>query len=142
MQHGYIDGIVDRSKLRTLVAIMLDLLGQQYRLTSPDKGSKQTLLEPQQSDAWDYVRLARHEDRPTSSDYIRTVFSNFVEIHGDRTSSDDESVICGFGQLGGQTIMVVGPRAAQNIGKRCLSGRLPQGTAGIRYGKKSSGCQS
>ena len=117
MQNGFIDGIADRSKLRTLVAIMLDLLGQQYRLTSPDKGSKQTLLEPQQSDAWDYVRLARHEDRPTSSDYIRNVFSNFVEIHGDRTSSDDESVICGFCQLGGQTIMVVGQERHRTSGQ-------------------------
>ena len=137
MQNGFIDGIVDRSKLRTLVAIMLDLLGQQYRLTSPpDKGSKQTLLEPQQSDAWDYVRLARHEDRPTSSDYIRIVFSNFVEIHGDRTSSDDDSVICRFRSVGRTNDNGGGSRAAQNIGKRCLSGRLPQGTAGIRYGRK------
>ena len=86
---------------------MLDLLGRQYRLTSSDQGSKQ-VLEPQQTDAWDYVQLARHIDRPTSSDYIRSTFGNFVEIHGDRASADDESVICGFGQLGGQTIMVVG----------------------------------
>ena len=105
--NGLIDGIVDRSKLRTLLAIMLDLLGQQYKLTSSNKGHKQT-VEPQRTDAWDYVRLARHEDRPTSSDYIRNLFGSFVEIHGDRASDDDESVICGFGQLGGQTIMAVG----------------------------------
>ena len=107
LRNGLIDGIVDRSKLRNLLAIMLDLLGQQYRLTSSDKGHKQT-VEPQRTDAWDYVRLARHEDRPTSSDYIRNMFGNFVEIHGDRANEDDESVICGFGQLGGQTIMAVG----------------------------------
>ena len=107
LRNGLIDGIVDRSKLRTLLAIMLDLLGQQYRLTSSDKGHKQT-VEPQRTDAWDYVRLARHEDRPTSSDYIRNLFGSFVEIHGDRANEDDESVICGFGQLGGQTIMAVG----------------------------------
>ena len=107
MQHGLIDGIVDRSKLRTLLAIILDLLGQQYRLTTRDKSRRQA-LEPQQTDAWDYVQLARHEDRPTSADYIRSVFDNFIEIHGDRASEDDESVICGFGQIGGQTVMAVG----------------------------------
>jgi len=107
LRNGLIDGIVDRSKLRTLLAIMLDLLGQQYRLTSSDKGHRQT-VEPHRTDAWDYVRLARHEDRPTSSDYIRNLFGSFVEIHGDRANEDDESVICGFGQLGGQTIMAIG----------------------------------
>ncbi len=116
LRNGLIDGIVDRSKLRTLLAIMLDLLGQKYRLTSLNKGHRQT-VEPQRTDAWDYVRLARHEDRPTSSDYMRKLFGSFVEIHGDRTSEDDESVICGFGQLGGQTIMAVGQERSRTSNK-------------------------
>ena len=116
LRNGLIDGIVDRSKLRNLLAIVLDLLGQQYRLTSSDKGHKQT-VEPQRTDAWDYVRLARHEDRPTSSDYIRGMFGSFVEIHGDRASEDDEAVICGFGQLGGQTIMAVGQERSRASSK-------------------------
>ena len=116
LQNGLIDGIVDRSKLRTLLAIILDLLGQQYRLTSADRGTQQA-LEPQRTDAWDYVQLARHEDRPTSSDYIRSMFGNFVEIHGDRASEDAESVICGFGQLGGQTIMAVGQERRRTSGR-------------------------
>ena len=107
LQNGLIDGIVDRTKLRSLLAIILDLLGQQYRLTSPDKGRKRT-LEPQKTDAWDYVQLARHEDRPTSSEYIASMFSNFIEIHGDRRGEEDASVICGLGQIGGLTAMVVG----------------------------------
>ena len=55
LQNGLIDGIVDRSNIRSLLAIILDLLGQQYRLTSPVKGPKRT-LEPQKTDAWDYVQ--------------------------------------------------------------------------------------
>lgn len=107
MRNGLLDGIVDRSKLRTLLAVILDNLEQQYQLTSMEKAPKHT-IEPHKTDAWDYVQLARHEDRPTSSDYISSMFDNFVEIHGDRTSADDDAVICGFGQLGGQTIMAVG----------------------------------
>ena len=116
LRNGLIDGIVDRSKLRTLLAVILDNLGRQYRLTSVEKGPKQA-IEPHETDAWDYVRLARHEDRPTSSDYIRSMLGNFVEIHGDRASADDESVICGFGQLGGQTIMAVGQERSRSEGR-------------------------
>ena len=116
LRNGLVDGIVDRSKLRTLLAVILDNMGRQYRLTSTAKGAKQA-IEPHKSDAWDYVRLARHEDRPTSSDYIRSVFGNFVEIRGDRASADDDSVICGFGQLGGQTIMAVGQERSGTPGK-------------------------
>ena len=116
LRNGLIDGIVDRSKLRTLLAVILDNLGRQYRLTSVEKGHQQT-IEPHETDAWDYVRLARHEDRPTSSDYIRSMLGNFVEIHGDRASADDESVICGFGQLGGQTIMAVGQERSRTAGR-------------------------
>ena len=122
LQNGLIDGIVDRTKLRSLLAIILDLLGQQYRLTSPDRGQKRT-LEPQKTDAWDYVQLARHEDRPTSSDYISSVFSNFVEIHGDRRGEEDESVICGLGQIGGLTVMVVG----QERSRTSVKGVSPAG---------------
>ena len=122
LQNGLIDGIVDRTKLRSLLAIILDLLGQQYRLTSPDRGRKRT-LEPQKTDAWDYVQLARHEDRPTSSDYISSVFSNFVEIHGDRRGEEDESVICGLGQIGGLTVMVVG----QERSRASVKGVSPAG---------------
>ena len=116
MRNGLLDGIVDRSKLRTLLAVILDLLGQQYQLTSRDKSNRQ-VLEPQQTDAWDYVQLARHEDRPTSADYIRSMFGNFVEIHGDRASADDDAVICGFGHLGGQTVMAVGQERRRGSGR-------------------------
>lgn len=107
MQNGLLDGIVDRSKLRNLLAVILDLLGQQYRLVSRDR-KRTPPLEPQRTDAWDSVRLARHEARPTAFDYISRALDNFVEIHGDRASADDPLVICGFGQMGGQTLMAVG----------------------------------
>ena len=129
LQNGLIDGIVDRSNIRSLLAIILDLLGQQYRLTSPVKGPKRT-LEPQKTDAWDYVQLARHEDRPTSSDYIRSVFSNFVEIHGDRRGEEDASIICGFGQIGGLTIMAVGQ-------ERRRSSASGVGPAGFRKAQRA-----
>ena len=51
------------------------------------------------------------------------MFANFIEIHGDRSGSDDPSVICGFGSLGGQTVMVVGQERIRPSGR----GIAPEG---------------
>ena len=107
LEHGMLDAVVDRSQLRDRLAVLLDLLGPQYRLAARQKSSRHE-VEPQQSEAWDAVRLARHESRPTSSDYMRRILSNFVELHGDRVYGDDPSIICGLGHLGGQTVAVIG----------------------------------
>ncbi|MFN3550643.1 MAG: acetyl-CoA carboxylase carboxyltransferase subunit alpha [Endomicrobiia bacterium] len=45
------------------------------------------------------VLIARHPQRPYSKDYISAIFSNFVELHGDRFFKDDKSVICGFAEI-------------------------------------------
>jgi len=46
------------------------------------------------------VLIARHPQRPYAKDYIEGIFTNFVELHGDRYFRDDRSVICGFGEIG------------------------------------------
>lgn len=109
---GMIDAVTDRTELRRLLSVVLDLFGPQYRLTAMQNAPFQAPDAPR-TEAWDSVQLARHESRPTSSDYIRQVLTNFVELHGDRTSGDDPSIICGFGQLGGQTVMAIGQERGQ-----------------------------
>jgi len=54
------------------------------------------------------VQIARHPDRPHTSDYIKLIFSDFLEIHGDRSFRDDPSIICGFARLEGYKLMLVG----------------------------------
>jgi acetyl-CoA carboxylase carboxyl transferase subunit beta len=112
--NGLIDGVVKRSKLRTLLSVVLDHLGPQYQLTPSDRSAGR-VIEPQQAEAWNTVQLARHESRPTSTDYISRIFSNFVELRGDRSHGDDSAIICGFGQLAAQTVVVIGQRS----GKTC-----------------------
>ncbi len=124
MEHGLLDGIVERPRLRTLLAVILDLLGSRYQLTATSKSQRQE-VEIQQFEAWNSVQLARHESRPRSSDYISRIFNNFVEIHGDRAQGDDKSVICGFGHLGGQTVVVIG----QERGKIEQNGATNDGIA-------------
>ena len=107
LEHGMLDAVVDRTQLRDLLAVLLDLLGPQYRLTLRHKGRKQQ-VEAHRHEAWSSVQLARHESRPSSLDYIGRISTNFVELHGDRSFGDDEAIICGLGDLGGQAVMYIG----------------------------------
>lgn len=58
--------------------------------------------------AWQRVQLARHPQRPYTLDYINTIMSDFVELHGDRLFSDDKAIVCGLARLEKQKIAVIG----------------------------------
>jgi acetyl-CoA carboxylase carboxyl transferase subunit alpha len=60
------------------------------------------------SDAWERVLLARHPKRPYTLDYIKELFTDFTELHGDRRFADDASLVCGFAFFEGQPVLVVG----------------------------------
>ena len=107
LQHGLLDAVVDRTHLRDLLAVLVDLLGSRYRLTSVRRAQRPEIRQ-EPAVAWSSVQIARHESRPSSIDFIAGIFSNFVELHGDRSYGDDPAVVCGLGQLGGQTVMVIG----------------------------------
>jgi acetyl-CoA carboxylase carboxyl transferase subunit beta len=107
LENGQIDGVVDRARLRNVLATLLQLLGSRWDL-SPRGESE--LYRPElkaPASAWEAVELARHPDRPTSRDYIRRLLPRFVELHGDRLSLDDPAVTCGVGDLGGITVMMI-----------------------------------
>ncbi|MFM2009995.1 MAG: hypothetical protein RLZZ479_386 [Bacteroidota bacterium] len=55
---------------------------------------------------WQRVQLSRHPDRPYTLKYIDNMFTNFVELHGDRNVKDDKAMVGGFAQLNGETVMV------------------------------------
>jgi acetyl-CoA carboxylase carboxyl transferase subunit alpha len=57
---------------------------------------------------WQRVLVARHPSRPTTLDYIERLFTNFVEIHGDRRYADDHAIVCGMADYHGEEILVVG----------------------------------
>ncbi|HPF71719.1 MAG TPA: acetyl-CoA carboxylase carboxyl transferase subunit alpha, partial [Candidatus Krumholzibacteria bacterium] len=60
-------------------------------------------LEP-----WQRVQLARHFRRPTTNDYIDHIFTDYVELHGDRMFRDDEAIVGGMASLGDRKVMVIG----------------------------------
>ena len=69
---------------------------------------------------WQKVQLSRHPDRPYTQKYIQKIFTNFVELHGDRNVKDDKAMIGGFASLDGQTVMVVGQQKGINTKMRQL----------------------
>ena len=59
-------------------------------------------------DTWQIVQVARHPNRPHTSDYIKRIFDDFDELHGDRQFGDDASIIGGIGLLENVPVMVIG----------------------------------
>lgn len=58
--------------------------------------------------AWDRVSLARHPKRPHTIDYINNLFTDFVELHGDRKFGDDKAIIAGFANFEGKPVCIIG----------------------------------
>ena len=56
---------------------------------------------------WDIVRVARHAQRPQSSDYIEMMCRDFCELHGDRHFGDDPTMITGLGRIGPHKVMII-----------------------------------
>ena len=57
---------------------------------------------------WQRVMVARHPGRPTVLDYVERLFTDFIEIHGDRRFADDHAMVTGFARYHGAPVLVVG----------------------------------
>ena len=57
---------------------------------------------------WQISQLSRHPERPYTLDYVKIMFTDFYELHGDRTYADDPAIVCGLAKLEGQAVMVIG----------------------------------
>ena len=68
--------------------------------------------------SWQRVLLARHAQRPYTEDYIRLLFENFNEIHGDRTFADDPALITGMAWFHGKPVMIVGSQKGRDTKQR------------------------
>ncbi len=57
---------------------------------------------------WERVMIARHSERPQTLDYIKAIFKNFIELHGDRCFGDDSAIIAGFGSFYNKSVCIIG----------------------------------
>ena len=80
--------------------------------------------------SWEKVNIARHKDRPTGSYYIKNIFDDFIELHGDRNFGDDAAIIGGIGYLNKIPVTVIaitkGANTKENI-KRNFGMPKPEG---------------
>ena len=108
LEHGQVDGVVDRTRLRGVLATLLQLFSA--RGQSDIRAAREPYRPPNAPppSAWPEVQLARRDDRPTAADYIRRLMPQFVELHGDRVFGDDAAVIAGIGDLAGITVCAIG----------------------------------
>lgn len=64
--------------------------------------------------AWQIVQLARHPLRPYTLDYVRQIFTEFDELHGDRRFADDLAMVCGLAKLADQPVMIIGEQKGRD----------------------------
>lgn len=67
---------------------------------------------------WETVLVARHPSRPLMPDYLRMVFRDFCELHGDRAFGDDKAIITGFARIGAHKVMVMGHNKGKDVKER------------------------
>ncbi|MCI5903078.1 MAG: acetyl-CoA carboxylase carboxyltransferase subunit alpha [Blautia sp.] len=109
LEHGFLDGIVERPKLRdTLYEILrLHEKSELQPEESPDPETAVPEKAQETKTAWDRVQISRRKDRPVGSDYIRELFGGFVELHGDRRFGDDPAIVGGIAWFHGRPVTVI-----------------------------------
>ena len=120
LAHGLVDRVETRAELRPLLVRLLALHGAGVRAEEApeeDDGAELPVVEAD-ADPWDVVQRARVVDRPTTLDYLRTAFDDFVELHGDRAFADDAAVVGGVASIGGRTVVAIGHEKGHTVRER------------------------
>jgi acetyl-CoA carboxylase carboxyl transferase subunit alpha len=69
---------------------------------------------------WERVNVARHPDRPVTSDYIAKMLDDFVELHGDRLFADDPAIVTGFATMEGRRFLLIAHRKGKTVKERLI----------------------
>ncbi len=69
---------------------------------------------------WQMAQVARHPQRPFTLDYISALFTDFQELHGDRSYADDLSIVGGLARFNGQSVMVIGQQKGRDTKEKIL----------------------
>ncbi len=68
--------------------------------------------------SWQISKVARHPNRPYTLDYVERIFTDFEELHGDRSFADDPAIITGIGRLDGEPVVVIGQQKGRSTQDR------------------------
>ena len=106
LTNGFIDLVVSRDELKYKISVLISILKPKYSYKSKKlKITKNKNLKF--NNALESLKISRNIDRPKSSIYINNIFSEFIELHGDRIGNDDNSVIIGIGKIINEPFILV-----------------------------------
>jgi len=103
------------------IAQLQNLASDRNLDVSSELSSLETKLDALKKDTYrnlssiERVQVARHPKRPFTLDYLERIFTDFMELHGDRLYRDDESIVGGWARLDGQTVMVIGHQKGRDM---------------------------
>ncbi len=124
LEHGFVDRIVERQELKSVLAQILRMHGEHADI-SEIKAARKEQPEPEQIrpeesrkgaerdhrksavSAWERVQISRKKDRPVGTDYIHALFTDFMEFHGDRYFKDDHAIVGGIAYFHGRPVTVI-----------------------------------
>ena len=117
VEHGIIDGIVTRDKLKdTMYRLIVTHKKRKgyanFNTTEEEKFDisevlKERLTSDEPKTPWEKLKGARQMSRPSGLDYAKYICDDFTEIHGDRTMNDDRAIVGGIGHIDGQPVTVI-----------------------------------
>ena len=114
LEHGFIDRIVAREEQKTVLSEILQMHQKADRprreRTAPCPEKRMEAPAPDKEgglSAWERVQISRMKDRPVGSDYIQSLFTDFMEFHGDRYFADDKAIIGGIARFHGQPVTAI-----------------------------------
>ena len=139
LKHGFIDKIVERKDMKTVLEKILTMhrltagntskqnkaeqaVGQTAKTVKKSRKQKLSTVQKKRASektAWERVLTSREKDRPVGEDYISGLFEEFIEFHGDRNFGDDAAICGGIAYFQGQPVTVIaqmkGKSTAENI---------------------------
>lgn len=119
LEHGFVDQIVERENMKAALTAILSLhekndekeerisdgIAEEKCFSQENDTVRRTCRSP--LSAWDRVLLSRKKNRPVGTDYVRALFPEFIELHGDRYFGDDHAIIGGIARFDGQPVTVI-----------------------------------
>lgn len=110
LEHGFIDRIVERNEMKQVLGDILAM--HSVSKECPKTDEIQEALEKRnefgsRKTPWERVQISREKERPVGQDYLKQLFPDFMEFHGDRAFGDDKAVIGGIARFHGRPVTVI-----------------------------------
>jgi acetyl-coA carboxylase, carboxyl transferase, beta subunit len=117
LEHGFVDMIVPRENQKNVLSEIIRLHKKDNSFKPQERAlpEKKIVKKAKKYTAWDSVLISRNSERPTSLDYIRKIFPDFLELHGDRYFYDDGAIVGGIASLAGQPVTVIGQQKGRSL---------------------------